>query len=221
MNDNEANKSLTPGRFSVDDEGTTKDTSDAATASFRRRSKVLVVDVDVLAAHRLAVALREAGYFALEATTFAEAKSLLVSESPEILVADVRLGQFNGLQLLMRAREERPDTKAVITCAFHDVVLEAETRRFGGVFLLKPLDAQQVLTAIGPQTPSPQERRREERRTVLLPFFSPERRVAQRRTNAVYTEPQSAEPRRLAVPSFSQEMNAIDRRNKGRDFPNA
>jgi DNA-binding NtrC family response regulator len=216
--DNEANKSLTPGRFSGNDKGTTHDTKRSVTAGLPALPKVLVVDVDVLAVHALAVALREAGYFALEATSFAEAKGLLVSETPEILVADVRLGQFNGLQLLMRAREERPETKVVITCAFHDVVLEAETHRFGGVFLLKPLDPQQVLTAIGAQTQFPPERRREERRTVLLPF-SPERRVAQRRTSAVFAEPPSADGRRLAVPDFSQ--NVADRPSKGRDFPSA
>jgi DNA-binding response OmpR family regulator len=218
--DNEANKSLTPGRFSGNDKRTTQDSKGPATVGLPLLTKVLVVDVDVLAVHSLAAALREAGYFALEATSFADAKRLLVSESPEILVADVRLGQFNGLQLLMRAREDRPETRVVITCAFHDVVLEAETHRFGGVFLLKPLDPQQVLTAIGAPTQFPQERRREERRTVLIPF-SPERRVAQRRANAVFAESSSAEGRRLVVPDFSQDMNGASRPNKGRDFPSA
>lgn len=218
MIDNEANKSLTIGRFSRTSEGETADlhglkTDDSRTSS-GLKTKVLVVDVDAMIVHSLAGALRAAGYNALEATSFADAKRLLVAESPHALVADVRLGQFNGLQLLMRAKEERPDTAAVITCAFPDVVLEAETRRFGGIFLLKPLDPQQVLTAIGAHT-QPQfflERRAKDRRTNEMAGFSPERRVSKRRIDPVSVERRSADRRQLLMANFSPERRNGNRR---------
>ncbi len=220
MIDNDANKSLTIGRFPSIRQGATPVTNGSTSTDSQTdlglRTKVLVVDVDATIVHSLAGALREAGYSALEATSFADAKRLLVTESPQVLVADVRLGQFNGLQLLMRAKEERPDTAAVITCAFPDVVLEAETRRFGGVFLLKPLDPQQVLTAIGAHT-QPQsflERRTKtrDRRNFEMPEFSPERRVSNRRIDGVSVERRSADRRQLLISNFSPERRMRNRR---------
>ncbi len=153
---------------------------------------VLVVDADPRSVQSIAGALRQDGYRVLEATSFAEGKSLWAAQSPDVLVVDIRLGQFNGLQLLMRARFDRPDVTAIITCPFADPVLEAETRRFGGIFLIKPLEPQQVLEAVrnaatqGP-VPSPVtpplllERRREERRQTITADFAPDRRTGHRR----------------------------------------
>ena len=74
--------------------------------------------------------------------------ALLVAEHPHVLVADVRLGEFNGIQLLMLAREVRPGISAVITNAFVDSVLADETRRLGGTFMVKPLDSRDLLDAV-------------------------------------------------------------------------
>ena len=161
-------------------------------------AKVLIVDSDARSVHELASALRDEGYAAFEATSFAEAKRLWVSESPHVLVADVCQGQFNGLQLLMQAREEKPDLTAVITCAFADVVLEAEARRFGGIFLVKPLEPRQILAAIGASSrngpaaaqaaPSSHHAfanlRGEDRRRLVILNFSPDRRTGDRRANS-------------------------------------
>lgn len=169
--------------------------SNLSRSSRAEGAKVLIVDSDTRSVHELASALRHEGYVAFEATSFAEGKRLWASESPHVLVADVCLGQFNGLQLLMQAREENPDLNAVITCAFADVVLEAEARRFGGIFLVKPLEPRQILAAIGAPSrngpaaaqaaPSPfANRRGEDRRRLLVLNFSPERRTSERRAHS-------------------------------------
>ena len=147
--------------------------------------KVLVVDTDVKNVRELGVALRQRGWEPLEATSFEQGKRLWVAEQPSMLIADVRLGQFNGLQLLLRARADRPDVVAVITCSFPDKVLEAETKRFGGTFLVKPLAPEQVITVLGsPRAvtthPTP-ERRSGDRRQAVMPGFAPDRRMADRR----------------------------------------
>jgi DNA-binding response OmpR family regulator len=109
--------------------------------------KVLIVDPDTRALHQ-AVAVLQHRYRIHDATSFPIARRLWETELPEVLVADVRLGQFNGLQLLMRARDERPDLIAVITCSFADPVLEAETRRLGGTFMVKPITPHYLLATI-------------------------------------------------------------------------
>ena len=52
-----------------------------------------------------------------------------------MLIADVRLGQFNGLQLLLRARADRPDVTAVITCSFPDKVLEGGVVEYAAIIV--------------------------------------------------------------------------------------
>lgn len=144
---------------------------------------VLIVDVEPRSLYELSSAFRAAGYRTLGASSFAEAKRLLIAEQPQVLVADVRLGEFNGIQLLMIAREVRPGISAVITNAFVDSVLAEETRRLGGVFMVKPLDLRALLDAgrNRPQLWAGSNRRAADRRGEVIPDFQPDRRVAERR----------------------------------------
>jgi ActR/RegA family two-component response regulator len=110
--------------------------------------KVLIVDTDWEIVRELSAATRALGGEPLEATTYEAARQLWMAERPPFLVADIRLGPFNGLQLLLRAKDDRPDVVAAITSSVADGVLEADTQRFGATFLVKPLEAGQVLKAL-------------------------------------------------------------------------
>ena len=154
-----------------------------------RATKILIVDTDPRTVRELGAALRGEGWEALEATSYEEARRLWTSERPPMLIADIRLGQFNGLQLLLRARADRPDVTGVITSAIPDKVLEADTRRFGGTFVVKPLAREQIITllqslrptAIAGRPASDSERRLAERRQLIIPGFAPDRRLTDRR----------------------------------------
>ena len=108
----------------------------------------MVVDADPNQAGALALELRECGYRVLEATSYSEARRLWDAEQPQVLVADVRLEAFNGLQLLIRARGLRHDVTGIITSPVADRVLADETRRLGGTFLLKPVDVGAIVEVI-------------------------------------------------------------------------
>ena len=164
-------------------------------------AKVLIVDSEPHCVQEVAAALRQHGYRVIEATSFAEGKRLWMAERPHAMVIDIRLGQFNGLQLLMYARAVQPDISAVITCAFSDTVLEAETRRLGATFFVKPVASHQILAVIAAsngdlvrgaavgdrrevhrhEAPRLQERRQIDRRVAIMPGFTPDRRFAERR----------------------------------------
>jgi DNA-binding response OmpR family regulator len=150
----------------------------------RDKPKILIVDADPLPRLQLAAALRREGCVVVEATTFDEGKRLWTSERPGVLIADVRLGQFNGLQLLLRAKAERENVKAIITSAVADSVLEAETRRFGGIFRIKPVTSADVIAILRSWPESlraPFDRRIAERRQLIIPSFAPDRRSTERR----------------------------------------
>jgi ActR/RegA family two-component response regulator len=219
--ENAANKSLARGRFPNARDATERNSVDSAVTApievIRPDSpgedRILVVDPDATFAHEIALALRQAGYSVFEATSFMDAKRLWRNESPHVLISDVRLGEFNGLQLLMRAKEERPETMAIITCAFSDVVLEMETRRLGGMFLVKPLEPGQVVAAVEAQA-NDLDRRGGDRRTRIIADAEPERRTTDRRA-PLPVERRMGDRRQVVTPDFSPDRRFWQRRTPG------
>ena len=92
--------------------------------------------------------LEAAGYEVRSARSFDEAKTLLAAERPHLLVTDLRLGQYNGIHLVLRSRSDYPGIAAVVTSRVADPVLEAEVHRQHAQFLLRPLTGPQLLDAI-------------------------------------------------------------------------
>jgi DNA-binding response OmpR family regulator len=67
---------------------------------------------------------------------------------PDVVVADVRLGEYNGLQLAVQARALDPVPAIIVTSGFDDPVLKAEAERLGATFLMKPLEPAKLLELI-------------------------------------------------------------------------
>ena len=184
--------------------------------------KVLLVDADARGVEDLTGVLRSEGFTVTLATSFEEGKRLLVTERPHVLIADIRLGQFNGLQLLMRARADRHRLAAMITCVFADPVLEEETRRFGGAFLVKPVRPDHVMLAIRRLlaaegvAPDAIESRQSERRVLMSPAFIPERRGSDRRQavlDAAAEERRRTDRRKVLISDHFPDRRVAERRS--------
>jgi len=91
--------------------------------------------------------LQHAGYRVTAAASFEEGRRALDS-SPDMLITDIRLGAFNGLQLVVRARLANPTLPVLVVTAFHDPVLQEETERLNAIYMRKPADPELVLAAI-------------------------------------------------------------------------
>jgi DNA-binding response OmpR family regulator len=112
------------------------------------RRTALVVDADTVQLASTVRTLRALDYAVIEASSFDDARRhLLDSEELSLLVADIRLGQFNGLHLAFRARAHHPHVRLVITDHAFDTTLEAETKRLGGAYLARPFTTE-VLEAL-------------------------------------------------------------------------
>ena len=85
-----------------------------------------MVDDEPMVVDALREILAAAGYETLGATSFEDGRRLLLAPPvPDVVVADVRLGKYNGLQLVVL----RPQATAAIVISGHwDEVLEAEAR---------------------------------------------------------------------------------------------
>ena len=88
--------------------------------------------------------LMDAGYETVTASTVPAAIKMLTDEQPDLLIVDIRLDQYNGLHLVAMRREPIP---AVVLTGYADPAIEADARRLGAEFLLKPI-APAVLTAL-------------------------------------------------------------------------
>jgi len=64
---------------------------------------ILIVDDDRATREGLALLLTEAGYHPLTASTVPSALQVLAERQPDVLIADVRLGAYNGLHLVAMA----------------------------------------------------------------------------------------------------------------------
>lgn len=98
--------------------------------------KILIVDDNDAARSGLALIFERAGFDVLAVGTYVEGRAALIRMHPDLLIADVRLGEYNGLQLL--ASTARP-TAAIIVTGHPDPVIEADAHRMGADFLVKPV----------------------------------------------------------------------------------
>ena len=108
-------------------------------------SRILLVDDDPATRIGLAELLTDAGYETRAVATFEEGLRALRTETPDLLIADVRLGAFNGLQLLVSSPRTVP---AIIITGFADPVLESDARQHGAEYILKPVTPSLLLEMV-------------------------------------------------------------------------
>ena len=120
------------------------------------KRRILVVDDADPVRRMLTELLGNAGYEVISAATFEEGKKLADSANPDLLLIDVRLGDYNGLQLAVRERVNHPGRPVIVMTGHSDPVLEAEARRQGAEFVEKPLQPTSLIELIdrlAPTTP--------------------------------------------------------------------
>ena len=80
--------------------------------------RVLIVDDEPDVVETLAELVQGAGYEVVTRLNFEDARKDIATDPPDILVTDVRLGPFNGLQLAVLMRATRPDSPIVVLSAY-------------------------------------------------------------------------------------------------------
>jgi DNA-binding response OmpR family regulator len=107
--------------------------------------RLLIVDDDRATRSGLSELLARAGYECAAAGTYDEALSTLKNAPPDLLIADIRLGAHNGLQLVLHRPVNVP---AIVITGFPDSVLESEAERSGAKYICKPVEPRQLLALI-------------------------------------------------------------------------
>src|SRR5688572_2711722 len=80
--------------------------------------------------------LSELGLDVAVAETFRDAKSLMATMRPVLLLTSVKLHEFNGLHLVMRGRASWPGLPSIVTMCVDDAVLRREAEELGATFMV-------------------------------------------------------------------------------------
>ena len=116
-------------------------TSDTASDKKRR---VFVVDDEPALAESLRLGLQNHGHDVEMSRSFEDARRRLLDEDFDVLVTDVRLGAFNGIQLAVIGRGKNPNMRIVVFSGFDDPVLREEARALNATYVVKPVSAEQM-----------------------------------------------------------------------------
>jgi DNA-binding NtrC family response regulator len=111
--------------------------------------RVVLVDDDVAMLGVIGALLAGAGHDVARFTQFSDAKKYLARHPADVLISDVRLGPFNGLQLAMLAKLQHPEMIAIVMSGFDDPVVRVDAAKADVEFLLKPFPAEHLLAKIG------------------------------------------------------------------------
>ncbi len=109
--------------------------------------KVLVVSPNIESRNLIERWLRRAGFDTDCVSTFEAARPRLTATSPDVLVSDVQLGEFNGLHLAIVGRDRRPALVAIVVGP-PDAVLAKEAAQHGATYMNEPATEEALLSRL-------------------------------------------------------------------------
>jgi len=106
---------------------------------------VLIVDDEIYIRMTLSFALEKLNFSVYTAASGTEALKKLAERSYAVMLLDLRIPGMDGMEVLKRVPEIRPEVKVVIITAYGSVEAAVEAMKLGAVdFLQKPFDPEEV-----------------------------------------------------------------------------
>jgi DNA-binding response OmpR family regulator len=171
-----------------------------AAPSEKVRHRILIVDDDEATRSGLKQFFERANYDVIAVGSYAEGRAALADSNPDLLIADVRLGEFNGLQLVATSTRPIP---AIIVTGYADMVLEADAHRLGAEFLVKPVSPAALMSLVRQKLETPAE---------AVPVFSPTRRWERKRISSELAARVNDRPARILDISYGGLRFEMERR---------
>ena len=140
---------------------------------------ILVMEDDLNVAKGLEMVLSEEGYQVNLAGTGALAMKAFREKKFDLLVADLRLPDINGMEVIKQVKEQEPDTEVIVITGYGTTATAVEAMKIGvHDFLPKPFTEDQIINSIT-EALSPQEEKTGETETKKAE--TDEERLIQRR----------------------------------------
>jgi len=111
---------------------------------------ILVIDDDALMREYVEEALRRAGHEVDSAAGGAEGLELLANNGCDLIVTDLKMAPMDGLEVLRRAKEERPDVHCIVMTAYGTIETAIAALKAGADdYILKPFAPDELDLAVG------------------------------------------------------------------------
>jgi two-component system NtrC family response regulator/two-component system response regulator HydG len=111
----------------------------------RTKGRIVVIDDEVNAAAALEKLLQEDGYEVSAANDARTGLSLLERTDPDIVLTDLRMPGMDGLELLAKLKQIRPETMVILMTAYGTVKTAVRAMKLGAEdYLAKPIDFEEL-----------------------------------------------------------------------------
>ncbi len=112
-------------------------------------TSVLVVDDDAPLGRALARELRQNGYDSVPVSGYEEALERLAEQSYDVLLTDLRMGDKDGLDLILAIAASFPGTRPILMSAYATARDSERAKELGAVRVLcKPFETSEMLQAV-------------------------------------------------------------------------
>jgi two-component system NtrC family response regulator/two-component system response regulator HydG len=109
------------------------------------KGRIVVIDDEVNAAAALETLLREDGYDVARAHDARAGLQLVEKHDPDLVLTDLRMPGMDGIELLARVKELRPETMVIVMTAFGTVKTAVKAMKLGAEdYLGKPIDVEEL-----------------------------------------------------------------------------
>lgn len=115
----------------------------------RERPRILIMEDEPSLAEGLKMVLSEQGYHVSLADTGIGALGSLTRKTFDLMVADLRLPDMDGMEVLRMVRETKPETEFIVITGYASVVSAVESMKLGALdYLPKPFTEDEFKTAV-------------------------------------------------------------------------
>jgi two-component system NtrC family response regulator/two-component system response regulator HydG len=109
------------------------------------KGRIVVIDDEVNAAAALETLLKEDGYEVARAHDARSGLQLLEKVAPDVVLTDLRMPGMDGLELLAKIKEIRPETMVILMTAYGTVKTAVKAMKLGAEdYLSKPIDVEEL-----------------------------------------------------------------------------
>lgn len=103
--------------------------------------KILLVDDEEGIRKVLGISLADRGHQVFTAESGEEALAIFRKMQPEIVLTDIKMPGMDGIELLQKIKEERPDTEVIMITGHGDMDLAIKSLKFEATdFITKPIN---------------------------------------------------------------------------------
>ncbi len=110
---------------------------------------LLIVDDDKPFQQRLARAMEKRGFEPETADGVQDAAAIISRSAPAFAIVDMRLEDGNGLDVIEKLRQKRPDARAIVLTGYGNIATAVTAVKLGAIdYLAKPADPDDIAAAL-------------------------------------------------------------------------